>query len=207
MRTFEYGENEMEMFDILVCPTCKKSMQHRGTHLICKFCDKKYEIIENIPIFVEDTDQLNFWNNYGRIRQQEPFEQHDYYPKFAKSTWNTLLDLGSADGVMSAGAASKVKHVYCLDPSLYSLKLLKMRKLRNLNPVCGISENLPFSDNFFDGVFNIFVIEHLKTSIPFLKEIFRVLKPNGSLVISTDTKFFDRFTRFLLEFKKKGLKS
>jgi methionine biosynthesis protein MetW len=46
-------------------------------------------------------------------------------------------------------------------------------------------ENLPFNDNFFDVAYCGEVIEHVFDTDHLLEEIFRVLKPNGKLVITT----------------------
>jgi len=58
--------------------------------------------------------------------------------------------------------------------------------------------NLPFSDNFFDKVVTLDVLEHIEDFIQVIKEIKRVLKPNGIVVISgpTESKFY-KFCRFL----------
>ncbi len=44
-------------------------------------------------------------------------------------------------------------------------------------------DRFPFEDNFFDVVFSKSVIEHLRTPDNFLKEILRVLKPGGKLIV------------------------
>lgn len=45
-----------------------------------------------------------------------------------------------------------------------------------------------FKDNFFDVVVSFQVIEHIKNDAFFLKEIHRVLKPDGILILSTPNK-------------------
>jgi ubiquinone/menaquinone biosynthesis C-methylase UbiE len=107
---------------------------------------------------------------------------------------------------MSAGAAYKVKEIYCCDPSLRALKVLQKREIKNMYPILAKGEYLPFCDNFFDGVFSIFVIEHLTDPTPMLREIHRVLKPSGKLVIATDTKWFYKYFRILFEWREKGWK-
>lgn len=44
---------------------------------------------------------------------------------------------------------------------------------------------LPFEDNVFDFVVSFQVIEHIKDDNAFVKEIHRVLKPNGKCILST----------------------
>lgn len=45
-------------------------------------------------------------------------------------------------------------------------------------------ENLDFTDNFFDGILSLETLEHAPDPDGFLKELFRVLKPGGILVMS-----------------------
>ena len=47
------------------------------------------------------------------------------------------------------------------------------------------SHRLPFKENFFDKVVASEVLEHLNNDEQTLKEIYRILKPNGLLVVST----------------------
>lgn len=63
----------------------------------------------------------------------------------------------------------------------------------NINPdIVGDVLNLPFSDNTFDCIYFNDVLEHLpkNTELKALSEIYRVLKPNGMLVLTTPN---DRF--------------
>lgn len=59
--------------------------------------------------------------------------------------------------------------------------------LRNkkINFVLGDSHKLPFKENFFDKIVASEVLEHLEDDQKALKEIYKILKPNGILVIST----------------------
>ncbi len=50
-------------------------------------------------------------------------------------------------------------------------------------------EPLPFEDNSIDVVTNFELIEHLMNPLFFMREIHRVLKPNGSLYITTPDSY------------------
>ena len=47
-----------------------------------------------------------------------------------------------------------------------------------------------FEDNFFDTIISFETLEHLEDGSLFLKEIKRILKPNGKLICSTPNKTF-----------------
>ena len=61
-------------------------------------------------------------------------------------------------------------------------------------------ESLPYMDNFFDVIFTKSVIEHVSNTDNFIKEIYRTLKPGGTLIImapdwqSQMLNFYDDYT-------------
>lgn len=64
----------------------------------------------------------------------------------------------------------------------------------------GVSENLPFEDNSFDVVYSSHVLEHVKSEVKSLKEMKRVLKKNGVLIIGMPTSrmaYINWFTQIL----------
>ena len=74
--------------------------------------------------------------------------------------------------------------------------------------------NIPYPDNYFEGVICTQVLEHVIDEKKIIQEIFRVLKPNGKIVISVPFCYsehekpydFRRFTSFGLKysFEKSG---
>ena len=103
----------------------------------------------------------------------------------------------------------KIKKIIGLDISKGMLDVgIEKIKDRNLNNtiemVVGDSENLKYENDFFDAVTVSFGVRNFESLDSGLSEIFRVLKPNGSLVIletSNPTKFpFKQFYRFYSKF-------
>lgn len=61
-------------------------------------------------------------------------------------------------------------------------------------------KKLSFENNYFDIVYALDVLEHIKEVEMAIKEIKRVLKPNGKLIITGPTEsFFYKFCRFLIK--------
>jgi SAM-dependent methyltransferase len=50
------------------------------------------------------------------------------------------------------------------------------------------AEQLPYTDAFFDGVLLLDVLEHVRREGSVLDEVYRVLKPGGTLVVSVPNK-------------------
>lgn len=46
---------------------------------------------------------------------------------------------------------------------------------------------MPFDDNYFDLITMLAVLEHIENPDDMFKEIYRVLKPNGNLILTTPT--------------------
>jgi len=57
--------------------------------------------------------------------------------------------------------------------------------------------NLSFQNDYFDAVTMIAVIEHLKDYNSIIKEVYRILKPEGLLIITTPTIHARKFLDFL----------
>ena len=77
----------------------------------------------------------------------------------------------------------KQENAYGIDQSDVAIEFLK-KKLPKANLEQGDIFSLKFNDDTFDYVLMMEVIEHLEDPLKVLKEVERVLKPNGELIIS-----------------------
>ena len=123
---------------------------------------------------------------------------------------STILDVATGTGDLAiAMVKTNAQKIIGLDISKGMLDVgIEKIKDRNLNNtiemVIGDSENLKYENDFFDAITVSFGVRNFESLDSGLSEIFRVLKPNGSLVIletSNPTKFpFKQFYRFYSKF-------
>ena len=107
----------------------------------------------------------------------------------------TLADIGCGDGVMDLGVVHQAKPALVVGYDINAVdtaSLLDRARARGvadgeLPPelrfeVCGAT-TLPVADGTFDHVFSWSAFEHILQPLPVLKEVHRVLKPGGFLMI------------------------
>jgi ubiquinone/menaquinone biosynthesis C-methylase UbiE len=71
----------------------------------------------------------------------------------------------------------------------FAEKLIKGQELTNLKFGLAKAENLPFDGNSQDLILNSFLIDRLENPTQSLQEMYRVLKPNGKLIVITPLNF------------------
>jgi ubiquinone/menaquinone biosynthesis C-methylase UbiE len=101
-----------------------------------------------------------------------------------------ILDIACGVGVLSLKIAERGCEVHGIDISedwIKHSKRLSERERIACEFVVGSAEDLPYPDNYFDKVVCSSSLEHFKDDIKALKEMCRVLKPNGSVALTTDS--------------------
>ena len=97
--------------------------------------------------------------------------------RFAKQENLLVIDLAGGTGDIATGIAKKNHRVIIVDPSLEMMN--SGRKKHQINCVAGTGEQLPFADNSIDAITISFGIRNMTNMQAALKEIYRVLKPQG----------------------------
>lgn len=93
-----------------------------------------------------------------------------------------ILDLAAGTGTSSAPFAKRGAHVIPCDFSLGMLAVGKQRQPK-LDFVAGDALNLPFKDGVFDAVTISFGLRNVQDTDRALREMWRVTKPGGTLVV------------------------
>ena len=76
----------------------------------------------------------------------------------------------------------------------------KAKELKLPNQVIGDAHEMPFPDNYFDGVIMAEILEHTYEPKKMIKESYRVLKQDGILIVTTPNPYsLIRILRFFLK--------
>lgn len=97
-----------------------------------------------------------------------------------------MLDIGCDDGSFTAECSnsSKAKHILGVEIVESAAQLARTKGVEVA--ITNLERALPYADDDFDLVISNQVIEHVPDLDLYMSEIFRVLTPNGTAVISTE---------------------
>ncbi len=119
-----------------------------------------------------------------------------------------VLDIACGTGYGSQLLAGSAKKVYGVDVDEATVAYAQKKyPAKNIEYIVGDGERIPLDDNSVDLVVTFETIEHIKDYKQFVREVARVLKPDGLAIVSTpnDLEFIEGNHFHLHEFKYKEL--
>ncbi len=157
--------------------------------------------IESIPIFSENDEYVD---NYDLISN----EHLDYLVKFGENPfmseeyWRSLEDgtlsqinkhIKKGDKILDIGVGlGRLLSDVSVECTKYgvdiSLPYLLEAKSKGINVCLSKIEELPYQDDFFDIVISTDVLEHVFDLYACIKQIYRVVKPGGVIIVRVPYK-------------------
>ena len=122
-------------------------------------------------------------SDYNRTRQADERILQEILILLKCPPSSIIADIGAGTGNYAVELARKDYFIHALEPS--EKMLAYKRKHNNLHWFKGFAENIPFRSNYYDGAICIMSTHHFSSLELSLKEIYRILKNGGSLVIFT----------------------
>ena len=109
-----------------------------------------------------------------------PPDPHELGALLGLSPEHALLDAAGGTGRVSGALAASAGRVVVCDASP---RMLEQARKKGLETVQAELEALPFADATFDRILLVDAFHHVKDQRAALRELLRVLKPSGKLVI------------------------
>ena len=190
------------LINILVCPKCHFSLKQENKKFFCKKCNSSFGIEEEIPKLVvkkteDDADAENYYNGIYReavkvnelktVKKNLPFKsiREEITEKVVRGykKKGILLSIGCGIGEYE----DLFRGEYALLGTDLSLNALKVAKeyCKECQYFQANAESLPLKDQSIDILLCIDMIEHVLDDKAVLKEISRVLKKDGILILTT----------------------
>ena len=110
-----------------------------------------------------------------------PGDSQDLCARLGLPVAGALLDAGGGTGRLAQLMRGKAGRIVVADLSLRMLA--EANKKEGLNPVCALSEKLPFPDGFFERILMVDAFHHVFSQQQTAQELWRMLQPGGRLVI------------------------
>lgn len=127
--------------------------------------------------------QEYYYDSYSKIENNPRFRKiWDYISNNCEQK-GKVLDIGCANGIFSKILIKKGFSCYGLEIMDQAIKEAEKKGLKVIEG--SFLDEFPFNSNMFDIVFAGDVIEHTIDDYVFLKEIHRVLKKNGLMILTT----------------------
>jgi ubiquinone/menaquinone biosynthesis C-methylase UbiE/uncharacterized protein YbaR (Trm112 family) len=198
----------MENFfrEYLVCPHCHSELSFSDSSLTCTSCKRSYPMEGSVPNMVKPDDAINaefdYLNHY--ITDSETFDyfeartgatEHserrlrEVIGRFVPSKVKTILDVGCGSAWVAKTFLPNGVTVCSLDASTINPhKALQRVPGSKHYGIAADAFHLPFKDNSIECIIAAEIIEHVPDPAAFVGELFRILAPGGSLIISTPYK-------------------
>ncbi len=198
------------MLKDLICPNCYSKLELKDNYLICEnysFCNKEYPIIDNIPILINESNSIfrisDFENRKETTLRIKKNKFIGFIKKLIPSISSNLMSKRNyrafEDLVLKINKEPRILVIGggILGEGLG--EIIKNQKLHfiesdvSFGPRTQIifdAHNIPFPDNYFDGVIIQAVLEHVVDPIRCVEEIHRVLKRDG--IVYAETPFIQQ---------------
>lgn len=156
----EVNESMKQWREILACPSCKAPLLFDNNQISCSRCEQRFTVENGIPIF-----------QAAPVRVEAGHTSNKLAPEVER-----ILGAGEDFSLHIGAGGTECRYPNCIE--------FEARIFRHTD-VVGDAHQLPFREEVFDRVFALNVFEHLRDPRLAAREIFRVLKPGGIVMVHT----------------------
>lgn len=127
-----------------------------------------------------------YWDLASEDDRHLHLSRYEFARELFQPEWK-CLDAACGSGYGAAFLADKLRSVDAIDVDPAAIAYSRAKYSRpNLNYHCAnLESTLPFPDAMFDAITSFETLEHVSNQTKMISEFYRVLKPDGILMIST----------------------
>ena len=161
---------------------------------------KKYVANSTNPAWLKQKPEFFEYNPVTALEETQPLKN-----AIASDTANhfeKILDIGSGKGILCIAFSNIAKEIIGLEPDKDAREIAELTKeyfeKDNVKFIDGIAQKMPFENEAFDLVVSTSTLEHIDGTQNVIKEVFRVLKPNGYFYLNTPNYLWFREPHYIL---------
>ena len=190
--------------DILICPECQSNVTIDNSVITCEN-GHTFNIINDVPVLL-DEDSISF---FKKDVDDAPSDMKRKYKKSVLSSCVVILKkfIGSTLHMPIIPEVKTAMTEKDWRLNIGSGVQANSDKQVNLEidifpnvDIVGSATNLPFKDNSFEFIMNTAVLEHVPDPQKMVSEIYRVLKPGGT--VYTEVPFMQKFHAYPNDFQR-----
>lgn len=137
-------------------------------------------------LFDQWADQYDAWFTTPMGKRVKQYECELILDLLQPAKGESILDVGCGTGIFTLGILAHSARIVGLEPSLPMLAgAVKRTMTHPFDPVGGDMRALPFRDRSFDKLVSVTALEFVADAKGAVDEMFRVVRPGGTLVVAT----------------------
>lgn len=180
----------------LRCLRCGSALDYRQRRLDCSGCRASYPVVADIPVLLERDPEARVWEKYfdlllsekGDTEEANSYINLKNYRFVRKSllaylgeiNGRTVLDVGCGTGHFSQFLAGN-NRIVGID---ISFEMVRNAMVRGLSVAQSSGKKLPLAAGIFDLVIANNVIQSFREARDFIRELVRVVRPGGRILVS-----------------------
>ena len=142
-----------------------------------------------IDHYQKDAVEFNYFEKRRGATKHDERRVREYIISKVPKNAQSILDVGCGSGWVAKTFIKKEIKVHSLDiTKINPVKAMQLYPSQKHSGIVADSFHLPFADNSFDCIIASEIIEHVVDPAAFIKEVFRVVRKGGKLIITTPYK-------------------
>ncbi len=132
-------------------------------------------------------NQRVYYYENDRLKIEPSISRYKFVLKYVKD--KSIIDIGCGARMGPYILSEAASNVVGIDNSEEAIQFCKRKwPRRNISYLTADATKIPFEDNKFDIAVSFEVIEHIEDYVTYLKEVKRILRPDGIFILSTPNR-------------------